>query len=91
MPIEGLEKLETLVVQIKSYKGQHHDLTAVDQIETGIKEFNADAGLLITTAEKTEKIQKAIEDLSNRIKKPISLIAGVDVAKFVLKYYGDLN
>jgi restriction endonuclease Mrr len=89
LPIANLEKQEKLVVQIKSYEGQHWETNAVKQIENAIKTFEADAGLIITTAESTEKLEKAIEDLSGKLNKPVGLIAGEDVAKFVIKYGGD--
>jgi Restriction endonuclease. len=101
LAISNLEKEETLVVQVKSYGGQHWEVNAVNQIGKAIKEFNANAGMLITTAESTENLEKAIEELSNRLSKspedgglgkdiPVSLIAGQDVAKFVLRYGGEL-
>lgn len=99
--ISNLEKEEKLVVQVKSYTGHHWETNAVEQIETAIKEFQANAGLIITTAESTENLEKAIENLSNKLSKseqdggmnkpiPIGLIAGEEVAKFVLKYGGQL-
>ena len=101
LSIINLEKEETLVVQIKSYTGQHWETTAVEQIESAIKQFKADAGLIITTGESTENLEKAIEELGNKLSKeeqegginrtiPIGLIAGEEVAKFVLKYGGQL-
>lgn len=101
LSISNLEKEEKLVVQVKSYTGQHWETNAVEQIETAIKEFQANAGLIITTAESTDNLEKAIEALSNKLSKPeqdgglnkpipIGLIAGEEVAKFVLKYGGQL-
>lgn len=101
LSISNLEKEEKLVVQVKSYTGQHWETNAVEQIETAIKEFQANAGLIITTAESTDNLEKAIENLSNKLSKPeqdgglnkpipIGLIAGEEVAKFVLKYGGQL-
>ncbi|PWV44634.1 restriction endonuclease [Chitinophaga sp. S165] len=101
LAISNLEKEETLVVQVKSYGGKHWEVNAVDQIGDAIKEFNANAGMLITTGESTENLEKAIEELSNRLSKspeegglgkdiPISLIAGQDVAKFVLRHGKEL-
>ncbi len=90
LTISNLEKEEKLVVQVKSYTGQHWETTAVQQIENAISEFTADAGLIITTAESTKNLEEAIETLSNKTEKPIGLIAGEDVAKFVLKYGREL-
>jgi hypothetical protein len=89
LPINGLEKIEKVVVQIKSYGGEHWETGAVDQIKEAIKQYEADAGMLITTAEKTDSLQEAIDDLSSELEKPVAIVAGEDVARFVLKYYGD--
>jgi len=88
--VSNLEKEEKLVVQVKSYIGQHWDTNAVAQTETAINEYEAHAGLIITTAERTKGLEEAIEELSSRLNKPVGLIAGADVAKFVLKHGGDV-
>lgn len=82
----NLQKQETLVIQVKSYEGIHYDIHSVNQIETAIEKFGADSGLLITTANKSDELEKAIEELSNKTNKPIALMAGEDVAKFILKF-----
>ena len=89
LPINGLEKMEKLVVQIKSYEGEHWKTNAVGQIKGAVSRYEADAGMLITTAEKTVYLQEEIDRLSSGIEKPVALLAGEDVARFVLKYYGD--
>ena len=90
VPLNGLEKIEKVVIQIKSYEGEHWETSAVEQIKEAINKFDADSGMLITTAEKTEPLQKAIDSLSSEIDKPVALMAGEDIARFVLKYYGDV-
>ena len=90
LEILDLNKEDVLVVQVKSYEGQHWSTEAVDQIKTAIETFNADAGMIITTAKSTVNIEKEIENVSNVLEIPISLIAGENVAKFVLKYGKDL-
>lgn len=89
LPFEGLVSEKKLIVQIKSFTDNHWDTCAVEQIRTGIEQFDGDAGLLITTALKTEPLEKAIEKLGEELNKPIALLAGPDVAKFIFKYYGD--
>lgn len=90
------ERTEKMVVQIKSYEGEHYDIEAVKQIETAINKFNANYGMLITTGTATDSLEKALEELSNKLSKngneliPVELIAGNDVARFVLKYAPDL-
>ena len=90
LEVANLEKEEILVVQVKSYEGQHWETNAVTQTETAINLYQANSGLIITTAEATENLQKAVEELSRKLEKPIGLIAGEDVAKFILKYGSDL-
>lgn len=90
LEVANLEKEEILVVQVKSYEGQHWETNAVTQTETAINQYQANSGLIITTAEATDNLQKAVEELSRKLEKPIGLIAGEDVAKFILKYGSDL-
>jgi hypothetical protein len=85
-PILGIDLTTTLVVQAKSYEGDHWDLSAVDQIIEGISKYEADGGLLITTANKTQRLEDYIREKSESLKKPIYLIAGTEVAEFVLRY-----
>jgi hypothetical protein len=85
-PINGISLTSKLVVQAKSYEGEHYDLNAVDQIVKGIEMYKADGGLLITTAKRTEALDKYIQSESERIGKTIDLIAGDDVARFVIRY-----
>ena len=88
--IGNLDFENKIVVQIKSFEGKHYDLDAVEQVKTGIEKFDANAGIIITTAQKTEQLEDKIQMISNEIDKPIDLIAGEDVAKFVIKYASDL-
>lgn len=90
LEILDLNKEDILVVQVKSYEGQHWSTNAITQIKTAIETFSADAGMIITTAKSTENIEKEIEKVSDELGIPISLIAGENVAKFVLKYGKDL-
>ncbi|MFA6132790.1 MAG: restriction endonuclease [Phycisphaerae bacterium] len=85
-PVFGIELTTTLVVQAKSYEGNHCELNAVDQIVEGITCFDADGGLLITTGNKTEQLETYIREQSEKVDKPIYLIAGTEVAEFVLRY-----
>lgn len=89
-PVIGINVSTKIVVQAKSYSGQHSDTSAVDQIVHGIKEYDADAGLLITTGEETEVLEYYLRKKSEEIGKTIDLIAGKEVAKFVLRYAPEL-
>ena len=76
---------QIVIVQVKSFEGQHYDLGAVDQIKTGIEKFNGTAGMLITTAESTPELEERISQAANEIGCPIHLLCGKDVAKFVVE------
>lgn len=89
-PIIGVNVTTKLIVQAKSYSGQHFDTNAIDQIVEGIKKYNADAGLLITTANETEVLEEYLRKKSEEIGKTIDVIAGNEVAKFVLRYAPEL-
>ncbi len=76
-----------IIVQVKSFIGTHHDLTAVEQVKTGIKEYKGTAGMIITTAEKSKELENKVEEENlkeNAV--PIDLLASDDVAKFVIKH-----
>lgn len=75
-----------VVVQVKSFEGSHYSLEAVSQIEEAIKVYEANAGIIITTAVSTESLEASVQSLSDKIGKQIDLMAGEDVARFVLKY-----
>ena len=83
--IKSLNFENKIIVQIKSYDGKHFDLGAVEQIKDGITEYDGTAGMLITTAESTDELEKRISKVSNEIGKPIDLLCGAEVARFVLK------
>ena len=86
LPLTGLEQQNILVVQVKSYEGEHWETNAVDEIRTGMETYDGDAGILITTALASSTVIEAIDRLSEEIGKPVSILSGRDVAKFVLKY-----
>lgn len=75
-----------VVVQVKSFEGSHYSLEAVSQIEEAVKVYEANAGIIITTAVSTESLEASVQSLSDKIGKQIDLMAGEDVARFVLKY-----
>ncbi|MCX7787783.1 MAG: restriction endonuclease [Spirochaetes bacterium] len=90
LPISNLEKEGVLVVQVKSNEGLQYDLNAVYQLQKAIEVLKADMGMIVTTAEKTDEIEKEIDEISKKLDKPICLLAGKDVASFILKYGNDL-
>lgn len=86
----NLEFENKIIVQIKSFEGNHHDLLAVEQVITGIEKYAGTAGMLITTAQKTEELENKIQEASEKIGRPIDLLASNDVAKFVIKHAPEL-
>jgi restriction endonuclease len=86
----NLEFENKIIVQVKSFEGKHYDLNAVDQIKTGLKNYSGTAGMIITTAEKTEELKDRIQKASEETKKPIALLASEDVARFVIKHKPEL-
>ncbi len=85
-PIFCVNLTTRLIIQAKSYEGSHYDLSAVDQVKEGIAAFKADGGLLITTAESTEELEDKVRKTSEEIGKTIDVLAGSDVARFVLTH-----
>lgn len=81
---------QTLVVQVKSFEGEHWDTKAVDQLKTAINKYEATMGIIMTTGERTQALEdkfKILVDEFNKIHKnvPIYLLAGIEVAQFVLR------
>ncbi len=89
--IGNLDFENRIVVQVKSFDGEHYDLKAVEQVKTGIKKYKATAGMIITTAQRTEVLENKIQEISNELNScPIDLLSGEDVARFVIKNASDL-
>ncbi|HRZ28183.1 MAG TPA: restriction endonuclease [Spirochaetota bacterium] len=82
----NLEFENKIIVQVKSYEDEHHDLEAVQQIKTGIEKYTGTAGLLITTGKKTESLENKLQEVSDELNKPIDLLSGEDVARFIIKH-----
>jgi len=88
--LSNLQFENKIIVQIKSFEGIHNELNAVEQIKTGIQQYAGTAGMLITTAKKTEALESKIKDVSDELGLPIDLLAFDDVAKFVIKHAPEL-
>ena len=89
-PLGNLEFENKLIVQIKSFGGTHYDLDAVEQVKTGIEKYAGTAGMIITTAIKSEELEGKVQECSEEIGLPIDLLASDDVAKFVIKHAPEL-
>lgn len=88
LPIPGLEQETTVVVQVKSYVGEHWDTRAVEDIRRAFKHYpETKMGLIISTASaSTNALETALDKLKDETKKPVALLIGHDVAAFLLRF-----
>jgi hypothetical protein len=88
LPIPGLEKQHVLVVQVKSYEGDHWDTRAVEDIKRAFDHYReASMGLIISTANAiTTPVEQELDKLKEESGKPVSILVGPDVAAFLLRY-----
>ncbi|MDA0838796.1 MAG: restriction endonuclease [Planctomycetota bacterium] len=88
LPIPGLEKQSVLVVQVKSYEGDHWDTRAVEDIKRAFVHYpEASMGLIISTANAiTTAVEQELDKLKEESGKPVSILVGPDVAAFLLRY-----
>lgn len=89
-PINSINITKKIVVQVKSYENKISDFNAIDQIIIGISKYEADGGLLFTTAEMTETLENYIVEKAEEHKTNIDVIAGTDVVRFILRYAPDI-
>ena len=97
-PIPGLVSQEILVVQVKSFTGDHIVAGAVDDIKRAFDHYNgsedrelATMGLIVSTAENPgEELRERLDQLQEDSGKPVSLLIGADLAAFVLRFGGEL-
>lgn len=88
LPIPGLEQDQVLVVQVKSYEGEHWDTQAAKDIRRAFEHYpQAEMGLIVSTASSsTEQLDSALQKLVEESKKPVALLVGSDVSAFILRY-----
>lgn len=99
--IAGLLEQRTLVAQVKSYKGYIDDQKAIDQILNAVDVYNADYGLILSTAEPTKNFLDKVDQASGKKgesdgaynddeisfqRAKISVLGGKEFMKFILKY-----
>ena len=87
-PLVELE--QKVIVQVKSFGDVHHDLEAVEQVKEGIKWYKGDAGMIMTTAKKSEQLENEVSKASDELGVPIELLDAYDVAKLVIKHAPEL-
>ena len=90
--IPGLVRRDILVVQVKSFAGEHIDTRAVEDIERAFKyHHDATMGLIVSTAESAGvELRNRLDQLQEESGKPVALLIGADLAAFVLRFGGDL-
>lgn len=88
MPIPGLEKQSILVVQVKSYEGNHWDTRAIEDIKRAFEHYpEASMGLIISTADSiTTTVEEELDRLREESGNPVAILIGADVAAFLLRY-----
>jgi hypothetical protein len=88
LPIPGLENESTLVVQVKSFEGEHWDTRAVEDIRRAFEHYpEASMGLIVSTASaSTTALDNALDKLKEETGKPVALLIGPDVAAFLLRF-----
>lgn len=88
LPIPGLENEYTIVVQVKSFEGEHWDTQAVEDIRRAFEHYpEASMGLIISTASaSTTVLDNALDKLKEESGKPVALLIGPDVAAFLLRF-----
>lgn len=88
LPIPGLESQSLLVVQVKSYEGEHWDTRAVEDIKRAFEHYpEASMGLIISTADSmAEPVEQALDRLREESGKPVAVLVGQDVAALLLRY-----
>jgi hypothetical protein len=88
LPIPGLEVEGTLVVQVKSFEGEHWDTRAVEDIRRAFEHYpQAVMGLIISTARaSTVDLDYALDQLKADTGKAVALLIGRDVAAFLLRF-----
>lgn len=92
IPFSELPRHHTCVVQVKSFKEEHWDTKAVEDIRRAFDYYpDAEMGLIISTATtSSEVLDNALDKLREKTGKPISLLIGPKVAAFLLRFSADL-
>ena len=89
VPILGVQEQRTCVVQVKSFEGEMWETNAVDQIREALQYWDADMGIIVSTASSSsEALDTALDQLRQDTGKPVSLLIGEDVAAFLLRFGG---
>ena len=85
---EIINSVEKIAIQAKAYEGTMGYQKAINDIDQAFKHDNSfTQGLIIGTAiEISNEFENALENLRKKHNKPIGLLIGTDLAKWVLKF-----
>ena len=90
MPLGNLPLLRKVIARIKLNAGTFFGNDAFDQVITGIKRFDGDVGMLISTAQKSEQLENAVQEASDNVGVLVNLLKFENVAKFAIKHAPEL-
>ncbi len=88
LPVVGLEQDHVLVVQVKSFEGEHFATQAVDDIRRAFEHYpQAKMGLIVSTASSsTEQLDAELNKLVVDEGKDVALLVGSELSVFILRY-----
>ena len=88
LPLPGIERDDTLIVQVKVDKNENWDTEAVENMGRALARYpEASMGLLISTASaSTPALDMSLEKLRRESGKHVALLIGQDIASFFLQY-----
>lgn len=89
-PVTGTIKKELLLVLINLYENELFETSIKNQIEEAIDIYKIDAVMIVDINNKTPNLKENLNQLSTEINKPINLLAGNDVTKFIVKHYPEI-
>lgn len=88
LPLPGVDRDDTLIVQVSAHKHESWDVAAVDGMRRAFSRYpEASMGLLISTADaSTSTLDAAMERLRDESGKQVALLIGEDTAAFFLHH-----
>ena len=88
LPLPGIERDDTLIVQVKVEKHENWDTSAVDSMRRALARYpEASMGLVISTANaSTPALDVALDKLRHESGKHVALLIGEDIAAFLLQH-----
>ena len=88
--VGGLDFEHKIVIQVKSHEGKTDSTESVEQIKEAIRRYGVNAGMIVTTGERTPVLEEAVAGTASELGCAIDLLAGKEVARFVIKNAADM-